>query len=153
MATRKAIDLVRRLSVGIREPSLVPIGETEPKFANPYLHVNGIGPFYLFGDIPLAKAREIRAELQADLAVAQDRIAGKPGTAWLVVERGSELKGCPRCGESALEGEQSCFYCGEEPEDDTSWRVAGRVPWDRVLVEKARRDRDRRARDGEEGRG
>ncbi len=63
--------LVARLSIGVREPNIVPIGQDEPKFANPYIHVQGLGHFHLLGEIPLFKARAIAEELQANLDVAR----------------------------------------------------------------------------------
>ncbi len=67
-----SMNLIKRLSVGVKEPNLVPIGQDDPEFANPYIFVQGIGRFYLLGEIPLKKARAIRDELQGDLEVAQD---------------------------------------------------------------------------------
>ena len=33
-----------------------------------------------------------------------------------------ELKRCPGCGETALEGQEECTRCGMHPEDDRWWR-------------------------------
>lgn len=63
----------------------------------------------------------------SDRLEPEERPSGE-GCAWLVFETGSELKCCPECGGLALEGEVECSACGHRPEDDLSWRVAGRPP-------------------------
>lgn len=42
--------------------------------------------------------------------------------AWLPCPGYLELKKCPRCGATALEGEVQCVGCDLEPEDDSTWR-------------------------------
>lgn len=64
-----------------------------------------------------------------ELALIRERLVVKePGDAWLVVAAGSEMKACPGCGALNMEGQVQCTDCGLEPEDDHSWRVAGRIP-------------------------
>ncbi|HKB54419.1 MAG TPA: hypothetical protein VKD22_10485 [Ramlibacter sp.] len=48
-------------------------------------------------------------------------------SAWLPVEGYPNIKACPACGGSALEGEVDCIVCGFAPDDDTSWRELGHV--------------------------
>lgn len=78
MSELKPVNLMKRLSFSVREPNVIPIGDTEPKFANPGIFVQGIGTFYLLGDIPLAKARELRDELEAGLAAWNQRPTPEP---------------------------------------------------------------------------
>lgn len=42
--------------------------------------------------------------------------------AWLPCPGYLELKLCPRCGATALEGEVACIGCGLSPPDDATWR-------------------------------
>ena len=43
-------------------------------------------------------------------------------TAWRYVPGSFALKECPACGMPALPHHAECRYCGERPEDDTSWQ-------------------------------
>lgn len=57
-----------------------------------------------------------------DIFRGGERGQDRDGLAWMPVAGSNDLKACPRCGETALEGEVECKTCGTEPTDDRTWR-------------------------------
>lgn len=63
--------------------------------------------------------------------------------AWQVHPTGAlELKVCPRCGSTALEGEVECIACQHAPPDDTTWREDSRRFYPTIFVAGAMEDPD-----------